>query len=220
MNTLTPGSYEFFFHVREGDDLSQVFTDLQDACVHPAEYNRIVCTISRLALMHKDKDKDKDRDKEKEAEEEAEVPTLGDLMGIPSSVYWRHFAYSLPHRIQHNQTTTFYNHNYDHTNDGGDILRYGVAEALRSSLAKTLQRVETTATAADEEGEEDEEEDDERGTVVSPHPADNSHPSPQSSVTIAITTCKRFHFFLPTFMALQEVALLFGQCTYVTVMRV
>lgn len=194
---------EMLINIHEGDDLGQMFTDVEESCVLTTEYNPIICIISRLAF----------------AEEGTEAPNLGALTGLASSIYWRHYAYSLPHRAKHNQTTSYYNHNalaevtspaapLEEKSEGRNKergeeieggLRYGAAEALTSSLADTLLRLEVTEAG---EGKRDDEKQEENALSSS---APTFSSEPHSSLTIAITTCKRVHLFLPTFMALQEV---------------
>lgn len=202
--------------VHEGDDLGQLFSSgRHDACDEPApaENSNVICTISRLGL------------KEEKQNDTNASTTLADWMGFASSVYWRHFAYSLPHRRQHHQTTSYFNqHAILEATDNesltvsaprkGPHRRYGIAEALGSSLAESLLRVElpplctdceltdiaataanSTTTTVENEEVQAQDQVQKRGPEAQP-----------SSLTIAITTCKRFHFFLPTFLALQEVA--------------
>ena len=170
-------------NIYEGDDLGHLFTDVDGYCYSPIKYEKILCTVSRVAFVDKDKDN----------------RTLGAKVGLASSIYWRQFAYSLPYRIKHNITTTYYSGVND-MNNGDEVevcgkFGYGIDEALKSSVATIMQNVENDYYFRD--------------SVHVSHAglSTNDRKSYQevTYLTVAITTCKRLHFFLRTFSALQQV---------------
>jgi hypothetical protein len=173
-------------NVRAGDDLGTLFSHLQDAVTTPMthEYNRVMCVVSRISFVVNGTD----------------LPPLGALTGLARSVYWRHAAYSLPHRVELNLINSFYERR-----EVEEERSYGVEAAVKSSVANTLLSVDSVdeldlgcclpagfSSSSSSTAE----------TAVAPAP---HFPSTLAAVTLAITTCKRLHFFLPTFLALQEV---------------
>jgi hypothetical protein len=109
-------------------------------------------------------------------------PSLGKLSGAPGHVYWRHYAYSLPYRVQHNLTNTFFNStellNEEKIHLNNKIqLRYGIQSALNSSIALGLSN-----------------------TIQNKKGINKVY-----DLSLAMTTCKRLRYFLPTFNALKAV---------------
>jgi hypothetical protein len=209
--TNTTDTFEVY--VRDGDDLGLLFVGVPETYSNPTLFSNIICTISNIAFVH---------DKDNETETETVPQNLGQLTGLPSSVYWRHHAFSLPHRVKYNRTTTYYGQSVPSLqSENMDHDAFRDEAAFSGSVATTCMRVEMEHRTQVGgychfyAAKNDSALDDDHNTESIPTPNSLPLPSIQPSkssrsislapLTIGITTCKRLHFFLATFNALKEV---------------